>query len=70
MRDNLAFNLITPRDVLLKITEKIKQACDSGKYTCGVFLGLQKASDTVNHDILLKKLNHYRIRGITNNWFC
>ena len=70
MRGNLAFNLITPRDVLLKITEKIKQACDSGKYTCEVFLGLQKAFDTVNHNILLKKLNHYGIRGITNNWFC
>ena len=55
---------------LLEITEKIKQACDSGKYACRVFLDLQKAFDTVNHDILLKKLNHYGIRGIANNWFC
>ena len=55
---------------LLEITEKIKQACDSGKYACGVFLDLQKAFDTVNHDILLKKLNHYGIRRIANNWFC
>ena len=28
-------------------TEKIKQACDSGQYACGVFLDLQKAFDTV-----------------------
>ena len=55
---------------LLEITEKIKQACDSGKYASGVFFDLQKAFDTVNHDILLKKLNHYGIRGIANNWFC
>ena len=55
---------------LLEITEKIKQACDSGKYACGVVLDLQKAFDTVNHDILLNKLNHYGIRGIANNWFC
>ena len=55
---------------LLEITEKIKQACDSGKYACGVFLGLQKAFGSVNYDILLKKLNHYGIREIANNWFC
>ena len=47
----------------------IKQVCDSGKYPCGVFLDLQKTLDTVNYDILLKKLNHYGIRGIANNWF-
>ena len=55
---------------LLEIREKIKQACDSGKYACGVFLDLQKAFDTVNYNILLKKLNHYGITGIANNWFC
>ena len=52
---------------LLEITEKIKQACNSGKYTCEVFLNLQKAFNTVNRYILLKKLNHYGIRGIANN---
>ena len=54
---------------LSAITEKIRQACDSGNFACGVFLDLQKAFDTVNHDILLKKLEHYGIRGITNSWF-
>ena len=51
------------------ITEKIRQACDSRSFACGVFLDLQKAFATVNHDILLKKLEHYGIRGITNSWF-
>ena len=46
---------------LLEITEKIKQACDAGQFACGVFLDLQKAFDTVNHTILLKKLAHYGI---------
>ena len=54
---------------LLELTEKIRQACDAEKYSCGVFLDLQKAFNTVNHCILLKKLEHYGIRGIANKWF-
>ena len=34
-----------------------------------VFVDLQKAFDTVDHDILLHKLSHYGIRDIVNCWF-
>ena len=54
---------------LISITEKIRESLDNNEYSCGVFLDFQKAFDTVNHNILLKKLHHYGIRGITNDWF-
>ena len=32
-------------------------------------MDLRKAFDTVNYDILLKKLHKYRIRGVVYDWF-
>ena len=36
---------------------------------CDVFINLQKAFDTVDHKILLSKINHYGIKGIPYEWF-
>ena len=41
---------------LMEITERIKESIDSGKFGCGIFIDLRKAFDTVNHDILNKKI--------------
>ena len=42
------------------ITEKIRDALDKKLFACGIFIDLQKAFDTANHDILLNKLHYYR----------
>ena len=54
---------------LLNISQKIMDALDKGNYACGVFIDLQKAFDTVDHEILLKKLFHYGIRGTALSLF-
>ena len=36
---------------------------------CWVFADLQRASDTVDHQTLLAKLDHYGICGVSNDWF-
>ena len=56
-------------DALINITENLRSALDKGKFACGIFVDLQKAFDTVDHVILLKKLDHYGIRGTGNSWF-
>ena len=54
---------------LINITENRRKVLDDGNKGCGVFVELQKALDTVDHQILLVKLNHYGICGVSNEWF-
>ena len=53
---------------LINLIENKRQALDEGYIGCSIFADLQKAFDTVDHEILLSKLDYYSIQGISNNW--
>ena len=54
---------------ILSIIDKIQLAVEERNYSCGIFLDFSKAFDTVDHNILVKKLEQYGIRGIAKEWF-
>jgi len=54
---------------ILSIVDKIQLAIEEGAYSCGIFLDLSNAFDTVNHELLIKKLKHYGFQGTVLNWF-
>ena len=62
-------NAHSTNHALICITEEIRKALDNNKFSCGVFLDFQKPFDTVNYKILIDKLHHYGIRGVTLSWF-
>ena len=54
---------------ILILLESLQKALDDRQIASRISIDLEKAFDTVSHDILLEKLNHYGIRGIANDWF-
>ena len=58
----------TTNYAIIELVDKITQGIENNQFTVGIFLDLSKAFDTVNHDILLKKLSFYGIRGNCLAW--
>ena len=53
---------------LITLTDKLLTFFDNGMKTVGLFLDFSKAFDTINHKVLLKKLENYGIRGKCLEW--
>ena len=52
-------------DMIDKVTEKL----DAYNYSLGMFIDLSKAFDTLDHAILIDKLEFCGVRGCALNWF-
>ena len=53
---------------LISLIDLIKKYLHNDYFVCGVFIDLQRAFDTVNHEIILVKLDFYGIRRLANSW--
>ena len=54
---------------LTHLCDKISSSIDNKQFTVGIFIDLSKAFDTVDHNILLEKLEHYSIKVTALKWF-
>ena len=54
---------------ILQLTDNILNSFDQEQFTIALFLDLSKAFETVDHHILLNKLEHYGIRETSLKWF-
>lgn len=54
---------------ILDLTHYIISNIESKLHTIGIFIDLKKAFDSLDHNILLAKLDNYGIRGIAFQWF-
>ena len=56
-------------DVVLEFLDHAFNSLNEKNYLIAIYLDLSKAFDTINHEILLTKLNHMGIRGGVGEWF-
>ena len=54
---------------IVKLANQVYESFERNKYILGVFIDLSTAFDTVNHSVLIKKLQMYGVRGVNLAWF-
>ena len=54
---------------LARLLDGITSELEQKRHCIGIFIDLSKAFDTLDHSILLSKLNLYGVRGLANAWF-
>ena len=53
----------------MQLVDQINDKFESNCFTLGIFIDLSKAFDTVDHQILISKLNNYGVKGKNLSWF-
>ena len=56
-------------NALTEVIDYIYKSLDERNYVFGIYIDLKKTFDTVEHKILLHKLQYYGIRGLVFHWF-
>ena len=56
-------------NAICELVSEIIKGKQDRMHTLAVFLDLSKAFDSLEHDVLLKKLYKYGIRGVAYKWF-
>ena len=54
---------------IMEMVGHVLQAKNDGKHSMGVFSDLSKAFDTLDHIVLISKLERYGVRGVMLDWF-
>ena len=60
---------LSTEQAILEMQDRLVKILNSKDCCVGIFMDLSKAFDTLDHNILLKKLSHYGIRGVALDWF-